>query len=52
MFRDIVEIDETIDFEMVNLLLDNDWVLLKIVELRGDFQYIIGRPFWVKKIKR
>ena len=46
---DIVEVDEAIDYETVNVYLDGDWVLLKIVELRGDFLYIIGRPFWVEK---
>lgn len=50
MFRDIVEVDETIDYETVNLHLDNDWVLLKVVqELDGGFLYIIGRPFRVAK---
>ena len=50
MFRDIVEVDETIDYETVNLHLDNDWVLLKVVQkLEGGFLYIIGRPFRVTK---
>ncbi len=49
--KDIVEVDETIDYETVNLRLDSDWVLLKIVELEGGFLYIIGRPFWVEKVK-
>ena len=49
MFRDIVEVDETIDYETVNSYLDGDWVLLKIVEEKGEFLYIIGRPFWVTK---
>ena len=51
MFRDIVEVDETIDYETVNSYLDGDWVLLKIVESMGNFLYIVGRPFWVKKVK-
>ena len=48
---DIVEIDETVDYETVNTYLDGDWVLLRIVELQDGFLYIIGRPFWVKKEK-
>lgn len=48
MLQHIKRIEESNDVGYINKRLQHYWVLLKIIELKNGFLYIIGKPYLFK----